>query len=79
MLKSCHLCRAFISLLQNHVKQQAVATLSPGCDGEKHCTVVMAKQHSGISALITIISSGVLNEVAHSSVAGANHCSLLPD
>lgn len=39
---------------------------------------VGAEQRAGISTPITITSSGVLNEVTHSSVAGANHCSLLP-
>lgn len=36
------------------------------------------RQQAGISTPITITSSGVLNEVTHSSAAGANHCSLLP-
>lgn len=45
---------------------------------EKYRCVLLSEQQAGISTPITITSSGVLNEVTHSSAAGANHCSLLP-
>lgn len=40
--------------------------------------MLLSEQRASISTPITITSSGVLNEVTHSSAAGANHCSLLP-
>lgn len=40
--------------------------------------MLLSERQAGISTPITITSSGVLNEVTHSSAAGANHCSLLP-
>lgn len=44
----------------------------------KCCWVLQSEQQASISTPITITSSGVLNEVAHGSAAGANRCSLLP-